>query len=347
MAHQRRLNAARITAAVVLALAVGSRARGAGAEPPNYGFNFATVTHAGNAPTQTFPRPGFPTLTVGAVSHEYRISTTETTNAQWFEFVRAYAPFVNSNSWTSESFIGRDILFEGVSGGVPQYFLPPSRAQRPSEIGWAFAARFCNWSHNGQKGVGEAAADFEAGAYDMSRYLTPGWDSAHTPEAKYWIPTMDEWVKAAYWDPNKNGPAQPGYWAYPITSDAAPIAGEPGSGGQTNTGVFPAGQVRPLDVGSYPTVVSPWGLLDASGGLVEWVQNPEEPGVHRSIGSSLYHPFDPASSDQLVLSRMEQDLALRIGLRIASAVPGPMAAPALLALAALTRRSRGVARGVR
>lgn len=74
------------------------------------------------------------------------------------------------------------------------------------------------------------------------------------------------------------------------------------------------------------------------------MQNPDELGAHRVIGSSLYHPFDPASSDRLVLSIVEGDLAPRVGFRIASAVPGPMAAPALLALAALARRSRELAR---
>ena len=31
----------------------------------------------------------------------------------------------------------------------------------------------------------------------------------------------DEWYKAAYYDPNKNG-VGPGYWLYPTKSDTAP-----------------------------------------------------------------------------------------------------------------------------
>ncbi len=258
---------ARITAGVVVALALVARARGAGlATPPDYGFNFATVTHAGNAPTQTFPRPGFPTHTVGGVDHVYRIATTEVTNGQWLDFVRAYAPFVASNAVGSPTFKGTGIIFTGFSGGVPQYVMPSSLANRPVEIGWRYATRFTNWLHNGRKGVGEAvAADFENGAYDTSTFAvnpdgTINDQATRHAGAQYWIPSFDEWVKAAYWDPNRFGPDQGGYWTYPITSDTAPVTGDPASGGQTNMGVtFPPGQTRPLDVGSYPDMRSPWG----------------------------------------------------------------------------------------
>ena len=70
------------------------------------------------------------------------------------------------------------------------------------------AARFCNWLHNGQ-GTG----DTESGAYvnigDHDSF-------ARQPDAKWWIPTEDEWYKAAY---HKNDGVTDHYWDYPTASN--------------------------------------------------------------------------------------------------------------------------------
>ncbi len=55
------------------------------------------------------------------------------------------------------------------------------------------AMRFTNWLHNGQ-----GSGDTESGAYTIGS----GTDEVRSANAKYWIPSEDEWYKAAYYDPN-------------------------------------------------------------------------------------------------------------------------------------------------
>ncbi len=48
--------------------------------------------------------------------------------------------------------------------------------------------------------------------------------SARKPDARYWVPSENEWYKAAYYDPSPEGPADD-YWLYPWRSDSATDAG--------------------------------------------------------------------------------------------------------------------------
>ena len=41
--------------------------------------------------------------------------------------------------------------------------------------------------------------------------------SRRNPNADYFLPSDDEWYKAAYYDPTKNGTG--GYWQYPPKTD--------------------------------------------------------------------------------------------------------------------------------
>jgi formylglycine-generating enzyme required for sulfatase activity len=45
-----------------------------------------------------------------------------------------------------------------------------------------------------------------------------GISATHRQDARYWIPTENEWYKAAYYDPSPQGPADH-YWLYPWRSD--------------------------------------------------------------------------------------------------------------------------------
>lgn len=269
-----------------IASAAHARSSGGGSLP-NYGFQWSTVGSPGNAPTNVPTGSVVPpfSVEVGRVDYSYRMMTTEVTVGQWYDFVRAYAPFVDSVGAASREFYGMaGITFNGFSNGVPQYTLNESRRDRPVAAGWRYGARLANYLHNGAPDTAHAtAADFENGAYDASTFATvptPGkanhiTDQAErSPGAKFFFPTWDEWAKAGYYDPNRYGPGQEGWWLYPISSDTAPIPDSPEFGGQTNYGVFPAGHPRPLDVGSYPNATSPWGLLDMSGGGgSEWLEN--------------------------------------------------------------------------
>lgn len=249
------------------AIAVGGAAevaRAGGTPPVEDGLSWKTIGAAGNRPTnqQETPLLYAPGRNIGAVSYEFRLTTTEITNRQWFEFMLAYRPYY-TGSTVNPNFSGPDI---NIMGGYAIVGNP----EAPAAMGWEYAARFCNWMHNGKASHREA---FESGVYDTSTF-TRNPDGTHnhiiTPAAgaKYWMPTFNELTKGLYYDPHKNGPGVEGYWQYPTTSDVAPIPGPPEAGGQTN-----AGRSGPSTVGSYPSVMSPWGLLDGSGGVSEWTSS--------------------------------------------------------------------------
>jgi formylglycine-generating enzyme len=100
------------------------------------------------------------------------------------------------------------------------------------------------------------------------------------PNAKYFIPNLNEWYKAAYYDPNKLGPGQPGYWIYPTRHDDAPInfldpAGTnnanffddvgTGTGGLTIGGMY-----YRTEVGGFVSSPSAYGTCDQGGNVSQW-----------------------------------------------------------------------------
>jgi len=234
-----------------------------------YGFDFATIGSPGNAPYQQ-PWPGG--ISVGAVPYEYKIGRTEVTVAQWFEFVKAYEPYYTGPK-NASAFTGVFISYVPGQG----YTYNPTEANFPNDPSWHMAARYCNWLHNGKS---PEAWAFENGAYDTSTFTmnpdgTRNDQITRHPDAKFWIPSDDELTKAVFYDPNRFGPNQPGYWQYPDMSDDPNTPGLPGEGGTTNAGIlnppFPY-----MPVGSYPWAPTPWGLLDASGGQREWTEGYQE-----------------------------------------------------------------------
>lgn len=66
----------------------------------------------------------------------------------------------------------------------------------------------------------DKTTNLNSGAYTLSSNETTA--PAKTAVARYWIPTENEWYKAAYYDPAKGGVGVPGYWTYPTRSDTMP-----------------------------------------------------------------------------------------------------------------------------
>src|SRR5690606_18221991 len=98
--------------------------------------------------------------------------------------------------------------------------------------------------------------------------------STRHADARYWIPNMDEWLKAAHYDPHKHGQDEGGWWIYNNGSDTPLVGGPPGVG-DTSAGWVIDDNARPAwetPLGSYPQTMSPWGLRDVSGGGGEWTE---------------------------------------------------------------------------
>jgi hypothetical protein len=151
--------------------------------------------------------------------------------------------------------------------------------------------------------------------------------ATRSPGARYWIPSLDEWLKAVHYDPNKNGPGQGGWWESPNGTDVPLIAGPPGIG-QTSAGDFDW-PTYPGDIplGSYSDVLSPWGLWDVSGGAAEWTEETEAGPLHWTRG--LDGSYAGATGLSVLVDRADTfnisppQVPGWAGLRIASAVPAP------------------------
>jgi formylglycine-generating enzyme len=188
----------------------------------------------------------------GAVAYAYNIAKNETTISQYAAFLNAVAKTdaygLYNASMTTSSING--ISRSGSSGSFT-YSVNPGSANKPiTYVSWFDAARFCNWLQNGQRtGVG-AALTAETGAYTLNG-ATSGIITKNV-SATVWIPSENEWYKAAYYDPNKGGVGVGGYWAQATRS--ATLAGN-------TIGVADSANCYDGDFATYTGGLS-WGITD-------------------------------------------------------------------------------------
>ncbi len=112
----------------------------------------------------------------------------------------------------------------------------------------------------------------EYSAYDMSL----GSDLVRKPDARVFLPSEDEWYKAAYYDArleSEGGP--PGddhYWFYPTKSDTIPTAeAPPGTDFVNGSANYDSVLGDLTDVGAYPAKPSDsaYGTFDQAGNVWE------------------------------------------------------------------------------
>lgn len=304
---------------------LGSSVAG-GVEPiPTYDFEWATIGDPGNPDTtlEETSYLGRPGIEVGSVDYLYRLAVTEVTVGQYFEFVVAYLPYYEARTGNSVGFITFTGLAIHTSSGSAHIVSGFSEDQ-PADMGWEYAARYCNWLHNG-KVVADWA--FDTGVYDTSTFTQNpdgSWNhqAQHHPDAHFWIPSLDEWTKGGYWDPEKND-GEGGYWQFPTSSDIEPVPGHPDQGGERNAGSLNDG--FPLPVGSYPHIQSPWGLLDMAGGQREYTEDvgPDGDRYERVAKGTSYKGLgygDVFSYDLLGSRRTERVGAGLQGFRLAGRI---------------------------
>lgn len=239
-------------------------------------------------------------ITVGAVPNSYRIGVNEVSVLQYTTFLNAVASVTNSsNSSIVSSLYPAGLMGspQNVSGiaragagttASPFVYSPSGNANHPvAYVSWFSAARFANWMHNGATN----GADTEIGAYTLAGKTNDGTGIARNQGAKWWIPSDDEWFKAAYY---KGGGLNAGYWVYPTKSDSVPRNDDPTATNQANSRRF--GQTfcvtqtntfvptqNYLTPGSFFTnSPGPYGTFDQGGNLDEWTDT----AVQTSFGNA-------------------------------------------------------------
>ncbi|MEZ5328527.1 MAG: SUMF1/EgtB/PvdO family nonheme iron enzyme [Verrucomicrobiales bacterium] len=295
-------------------------------------MSWAIVGNPGNLPD---------TSGLGTVTDTYRIAKEEVTNAQYAEFLNVVDPAgVNPNG------LYNNLMGSNVRGGISftpgnpvgsKYASRINMGNKPAVyVSWFDAARFANWMHNGQ-GTGGT----EIGAYDMT-ISTP----IRLAGATVFLPSENEWYKAAYYDPRGAAAAGPprdnNYWLYPTQSDNRPVLGSASAIGDiSNSGANVANYNRSADwngqngnVTSVGTAMSSsfYGAFDLAGNAYEWNEGVfnEWPFTEaRGVSGGWFGSDASALESTQRHFGMPESEGFSIGFRIAS-IPEPTAVGLLL-----------------
>ena len=308
---------------VALTLATPSHA-----QSPLVTIDTVTVGDAGNAADTT---------TYGAVTNVFAIGKYEVTIGQYNTFLNSVASVTSSNYlvnlWnagmaTDQNIHGISRSGSGTSGSPYSYSVIGSSNRPITYVSWFDAARFANWMNNGATN----GASTETGAYTLNG-ATNGTGFTKNAGATWWIPSENEWYKAAYY---KGGGTNAGYWLYPTQSDSAP-----GNtiGGATNQANYYAGDYAVTqsasyssttnyltDGGAFSNSASAYGTFDQGGNVFEW--NDAVIGSSRGLRGGSWGSVDSLQSS----FRYDDDPTFEyyaLGFRVAS-VPEPSIAMLVL-----------------
>jgi len=227
----------------------------------------------------------------GAVNYSYQIGKYDVTIGQYTEFLNAVAKtdtysLYNTNMADDLNVAG--IARAGASGSYTYSVINnggPSGNRPITYVNWWDAARFSNWMANGQPTGAQSSTTTENGAYNVNGATTgsaPGRNTVNpntSAAPTFYIPTENEWYKAAYYSPLLNS-GSGGYWTFAMQRDETPgnMIGGRANQANYNNGVYSvtqsssysSGQNYLTDVGAFTNSASFYGTFDQSGNVYQW-----------------------------------------------------------------------------
>jgi formylglycine-generating enzyme required for sulfatase activity len=276
----------------------------------------------------------------GAVADSFRILKFEFQNSQYAAFLNAVAatdPYSLYN--TSMGSDARGGITRSGSSGSYTYSVRSNMGDKPVNfVSWFDAARVANWLHNGQ-----GSGSTETGAYTLVGGQTSGTAPARNNNATFYIPTENQWYKAAYY---KGGSANAGYWDYATQSDTAPTAvtaGATGVGSASGTGNFAnynSGADWNSQNGNVTTVgsnggASVYAAFDMGGNVWEWNDlTGSASGTRGARGGHWFGSAGEMSSSTRYTSALNNE-GIYGGFRLATSTAEPIPEPGTWAGAAL------------
>ncbi len=173
---------------------------------------------------------------LGRVDYDFQIGKHEITNEQYVQFLNSVATksdadgayHVNQGIFKAQGGISRTVI-----SGQSYYSATPIMANKPVNwVNWYNAARFCNWVHHGMPScfskneIVSSPSVTDSGSYDFGKRSDdtekiegkivsyPAWTiERRNPVARTYLPNVNEWHKAAYYDNVRQGKPM-GYWLF-------------------------------------------------------------------------------------------------------------------------------------
>lgn len=323
-------------------------------------IEYVPVGNPGNSPD---PATGF-----GSVAQLYFIGKHEVTNSQYAEFLNAKAASdpvgLYNLSMASDA---RGGIIRSGSTGSRTYAVKAGQGNQPVVfVNWYSSIRFANWLNNGQ-----GAGDTENGAYTLAGgSVIPSNDRtiARNAGAAVFLPSENEWYKAAHHQPSIAGGDGDGYWLYPTGTNAEPNSDQPPGDPsiQTNAANFfrddglangfndgyavtastslSASTNYLTDVGAYAVADSFYGTFDQGGNVFEWNEDrASESESPRGVRGGMWNSTSDVLGAGLNFYEEPGTERSTIGFRVAS-IPEPASGLALLSggsLMLIRRRTTG------
>ncbi len=249
----------------------------------------------------------------GGVDKGYRISKSEVTNAHYAKFLNNKAASDPLGLYNVNMGSGSGGITRSGSPGSYSYAAIAGRGNKPvNYVSFYDSLRFTNWLNNGQ-----GSGDTETGAYTLlGGTATPsnGATVTRNPGATIFLPSEDEWYKAAYYDGVSEG-----YFDYPAESDTQTTCSGPTAAANSANCAFVEGDLT--DVGSYVNSESPYGTFDQGGNVWEWNEEIIRGIFRGQRGGSFLNPADKLEAAERFEQAPNFELD-RTGFRVA-AIPEP------------------------
>jgi formylglycine-generating enzyme required for sulfatase activity len=292
-------------AAFTISPQISAHADTFGTNSNEFTIDFVNIGNAGNAVDTT----GY-----GAVPYEYRIGKYE---------------------------ISQNAIDKATASGMANVTAGPWTGSQPAaEISWYEAAAFVNWLNTSTGKTAAYDLAWDGSAWSMNLWSTEqAWTAGgenlyRNKDAFYFLPSENEWYKAAYYNP-----AGSNYFFYPTGSYTPPAV--VASGTNTGTAVFYSFATVPAI--AVPAIVdsagglSPYGTMGQGGNVFEWTESASD-GTNSSSsearadrGGDWTYPEANLRSDSSGLASPNLE-RFAVGFRVAS-VPEP-STYALLAMSA-------------